>query len=420
MGPAREVPDWDGERGRQPGDRRKSTASLRISITQSAVFVTVCEDEQRRAGGLPQTVFVRKRLWFSRRVCASAASRGVVLRCTVWAVLAFLSCGALSRIESQPSALELGFAAHPRLFLEGTVSTRDDETGGTFSPDGREFYFVKVAPYTTFPRLGLICVTRFRDGRWTTPEAVSFSGRYLDFPPKISPDGKTMFFASSRPAPGKQAHLIRIWSSTRTDGGWGEPVALPAPVNDEASWNLSPSVTSDGTLYFASTRDAEHLHIFRARLENGAYEKPEKLGPEINSEFNESDPYISPDEKMLVFAASANDIGTTDRKETLKGGGVLYARADLYVSFNQNGHWSNARHLNAGINSTADESAPSLTPDGRYFFFTSERSSFTVPTAHRLNNGEIETMLHSTMNGHGNIYFVSREALDASDTGSSR
>ena len=346
------------------------------------------------------------------------------MRRAAWRVVfaAWIVAGSetVSSAVSETGPADLGSVAHPRLFLEGTVSTRDDETGGTFSPDGREFYFVKVAPYTTFPRVGLICVTRFRDGRWTTPESVSFSGRYLDFPPKISPDGKTMFFSSSRPAPGKQAHLIRIWSSTRTDSGWGEPVALPAPVNDEANWNLSPSVTKDGTLYFASTRDGGHLHIFRSRLVNGSYGPAEKLGAEVNSEFNESDPYVSPDEKILVFAASASDIGTTDRKETLKGGGVLYARGDLYMSVGQDGHWSAARHLENGINSTADEGAPSLTPDGRYLFFTSERSPFTVPTAHRLRNAEIESMLHSTLNGHGNIYFVSREALDTSDKGSSK
>jgi hypothetical protein len=90
------------------------------------------------------------------------------------------------------------------------------------------------------------------------------------------------------------------------------------------------------------------------------------------------------------------------------------------MSISHGGHWSIARHLDDGINSTADEGAPSLTPDGRYLFFTSERSAFTVPTAHRLRNDEIETMFHSTLNGHGNIYFVSREMLHIGETGNNR
>ena len=81
----------------------------------------------------------------------------------------------------------------------------------------------------------------------------------------------------------------------------------------------------------------------------------EKLGPQINSEFNESDPYISPDEKILIFSSSAADIvGQADRPETMKGPGVLYARGDLYVSTNRNGTWTPARHLKHNINSVAD------------------------------------------------------------------
>lgn len=341
-----------------------------------------------------------------------------------WCALITAAAGAIVAVhglaENDRSPYDTGHAEQPRLFAEGVVSTEDDEVGGTFSPDGREFYFVKLNQYTSFPRLGLICVTHFRGGRWTPPEVVPFSGRYLDFPPKISPDGKTMYFSSSRSVPGKTARGLSIWSVARTTTGWGEPTALPAPVNAPDSWNWAPSVTSDGTLYFGSNRYGGHVHIYRSRLENGLYAEPEKLGPEINSEFNESDPYISPDEKILIFASSGNDIGDSGRAETVKGGGVLYARADLYISVKRDGKWSPARHLRHGINSSADESAPSLTPDGKFLFFSSERSPFTVPTAHPLSYDEIETMLHATLNGHGNIYFISREALDLGESGAQK
>jgi Tol biopolymer transport system component len=314
------------------------------------------------------------------------------------------------------NSYDVGRVSEPRLFAEGVISTEDDELGGTFSPDGSEFYFVKVIQYTSFPRLGLICVSRYRHGQWTEPEVVSFSGRDLDFPPKVSPDGQTMYFSSSRPAPGKTARVLRIWAVDRIGDGWGEPRVLPAPINaPDNSWNWAPSVTRNGTLYFTSNREGGKSHIYRSRYINGSYAEPEKLGPEINSEFNESDPYISPDEKILIFSSSGNDLGDQDRAETLKGGGVLYARADLYVSTNRNGKWSAAHHLGHSINSVADEGSPSLTPDGKYLFFASERSAFTVPTAHKLDYDEIEQMLHSTLNGHGNIYFISSEALDLED-----
>src|SRR5262249_11035830 len=245
------------------------------------------------------------------------------------------------------------------------------------------------------------------------PEVLPFSGgQYLDLSPRMSPDGTTMFFSSSRPAPDSPARALRVWSVKREGKNWGEPQPLAAPINTtDGNWNWGGSVTGDGTLYFTSTRDAGHPHIFRSRLVNGAYSEPEKLGPEVNSKYSESDPFVSPDESILIFASSGNDLsGVEDRAETLKGGGVLYPRSDLYVSFRVDGKWSEAKHLEHGINSVFEEGAPSITPDGKYLFFSSERCWFTVPPAHRLSYGEIENMLHSTLNGHGNIFFISIDA----------
>ena len=336
----------------------------------------------------------------------------VLLQWTVTALLLLVPFSASNAQTKSP--YDVGHVKEPRLFAEGVISTEDDEQGGTFSPDGSEFYFVKQSQYTYFPRYGLICVSHFRDGKWSEPEAVPFSGKSLDFPPKFSPDGKTMYFGSYRQVPEKARGVLRIWAVDRTPSGWSEPRLLPSPVNMEDSANFGPSVANDGTLYFVSTRGGENTHIFRSRYANGVYAEPEKLGPEINSEFNESEPYISPDGKFLIFASAGIFPGDQDRPETLHGGGLLYARADLYLSENRGGKWTKARHLEHGINSTADESAPSLTPDGKYLFFTSERSGFTIPTPYKLETPEFESILHSTLNGHGNIFFISSDALDLS------
>ncbi len=310
-----------------------------------------------------------------------------------------------------------GRVTEPRLFAEGTISTVDDEIGGGFSPDGTEFYFSRFVPYTTFPRIGVVCVSRYSNGRWSTPQALPFSGRFLDYPPRFDPSGKRMFFASSRPLSDGARGSIRIWEVERGASGWGEPRPLPAPVNAPgSSWNADPSMTSDGTLYFSSDRGSPNtLHIYRSRRVEGKYTEPEKLGPDINSEFNDYQPYVSPDEKLLIFASSGS--GTPPyphRAEELSSGGKPYPRGDLYISVRRNGQWTPARHLEHHINSFAEEEFPFLTPDGRYFFFSSERSPFTVPTAQRLNYDQLEHHLHSTFNGHGNVFFVDVDALELS------
>ena len=198
-----------------------------------------------------------------------------------FSLFAFSSVVAASAMFAGPRSFELlpTDASGPHLFGESVISTPGDEAGGVFSPDGSEFYFVKLNPATTFPRIGMLCVSHWRDGKWSVPEGLPFSGKYLDFPPRLSPDGKTMYFGSSRPAPDSKSRVMRIWKAEKTRHGWSEPQPLAAPVNLEDHWDWNASVTNDGTIYFTSDRDASgRPQIYRARLVNGAYQAPEKLG----------------------------------------------------------------------------------------------------------------------------------------------
>lgn len=320
--------------------------------------------------------------------------------------------------HAAPPYAVAGPVSEPRVFAEGVVSTVDDETGVTFSPDGTEVYFTKLVPYTTFPRYGVICVSHYIDGKWSTPEIVPFSGKNLDWGAKISPDGKTMFFTSSRPAPGLDEHVLRIWSVEKKAQGWGEPHVLPAPINEPVDrWNMDASVTSDGTIYFASDREEPfHFQIYRARYAGGKYEPAEKLGPAINSKFSDAQPYISPDEKILIFSSTGDQSYPYEaRAGDMQGGGRPYPRADLYISVKKNGEWAPPRHLEHSINTVAEEGYATLTPDGRYMFFTSERNVFDVPVQERLSYEEMERGLNSIFNGHGNIFFIDAAQLDIAD-----
>lgn len=297
----------------------------------------------------------------------------------------------------------------PKLFAEGIISTPDDESGSSLSPDGKDFYFRKVAPYTLDPSLTLMCVSHFREGKWTRPEGLSFSGQYADSPPMLSPDGTQMFFSSQRPLPGKGPSsnpVFHIWVAEKTESGWGDPRPLPSPINNEAN-SLDPSVTKDGTLYFSSfSPSGGPPNIYRSRLDHGHYTTPERLGDEINAKnYIEVMPYISPDEKILIF-------GSLGRPDELLSGGFPYARVDLYISLNRNGAWTPARLLGHGINSLADDEYPFISPDGRYLFFSSARSSFDVPIDHPMNAREIESLLETPFNGRENVYYISIKALE--------
>jgi Tol biopolymer transport system component len=260
----------------------------------------------------------------------------------------------------------------------------------------------------------VLLVTHLRGSDWSQPEVLSFSGAQVyDTQPRLSPDGQQLFFTSSRPAPGKKARGLRIWVSRLSAKGWSEPEPVAEPVNGDESWNWGASVTRDGTIYFTSDREERfHPQLYRARLASGAYEKPEKLGLSINSKFNESDAFVSADESLLVFASSGGGAPDNQSREgTLDGHGYQYPRGDLYLSVRRDGAWTQARHLSAGVNTEQDEGSPSLSPDGKVLYFSSDRSAFTVPTARPFKYRSMEHELHSILNGHGNVFSISLSEL---------
>ncbi|MGH7450132.1 MAG: hypothetical protein ACRENG_02170 [bacterium] len=285
----------------------------------------------------------------------------------------------------------------PVMFGEGVISTAEDELNACFAPDGKTIYFSLNAPVN---RLGVIVFSRFENGKWRTPQVAPFSGQYSDYDPFISPDGNKLFFISNRPADNNPKKDYDIWVVEKTNGGWNAPKNLSAPINNDAD-QFYPSVAANGTLYFSTIKREEKsgFDLYRSKFVDGKYAEPEKLSDAVNSQFAEIDACIAPDESFIVFASY-------NRPEE-------YGRGDLYISFNQNGVWTPAKNLGEKINSNAREYCPILSPDGKYFFFTSFRGFADKPPEKPLNYEQLLRNLRSPRNGMGNIYQIDVEALHA-------
>ena len=88
--------------------------------------------------------------------------------------------------------------------------------------------------------------------------------------------------------------------------------------------------------------------------------KPENPGSAINSDKNDWDSFIAPDESYIIFSSQ-------NRDDTIGG-------QDLYISYRKSdGRWSDAKNMGKRINSESGEICPSVSLDGKYFFFTSRR-----------------------------------------------
>jgi Tol biopolymer transport system component len=79
---------------------------------------------------------------------------------------------------------------------------------------------------------------------------------------------------------------------------------------------------------------------------------------------------------------------------------------DLYISYNRNGAWTKPANLGDKINSSGNEYSPTISPDGKYFFWTSTRGFADNPLEKRLNYNELMSRIRSSRNGLGDIYQI--------------
>jgi len=338
----------------------------------------------------------------------SHGSPSPILRLAVLLVLA----GALVSCAEQPPAESAAVAPAgeylgqqppgmtPVLFAPGVVSTGADELNAVFAPDGREFLFSIKTPDRA--RHTLLSMRWLEDG-WTAPQVLPFSGRYADADPAFAPDGSGVLFISMRPPEGEgpPREDWDLWVVERTASSWGEPRNFGAPINTD-EMEVYPSVAADGTLYFSSGRPGGlgRNDLYRSRFVDGSWTEPENLGAPINTEFSEGDLCVAPDQSFIVFVSSG-------RPDSLGAG-------DLYVSFRaEDGTWSPAINLGEEINSRWTEYCPSLSPDGKYLFFTSYRVIRDEPSATPLTYDEIQRAYSVPQAGMGDIYWVDARVLDA-------
>jgi WD40-like Beta Propeller Repeat len=282
----------------------------------------------------------------------------------------------------------------PQLFGGNVISTGDDESHPEFTPDGKTVYFLKNTP--SFSHYTIV-VSHEQNGKWTTPEVAPFSGQFSDADPSITADGERFFFISTRPVNGKSKEDTDIWMMKKVGENWSAPEALTGVNSETNEW--FPTVSKNGNLYFGSERSGGkgRCDLYCSTLVDGKYGAPENLGDPINSAASEVEPFIARDESYLIFAA----IGLPDSK------GIY----DLYISFRRDGAWTRPRNLGDKINSVGWDFSPKVSPDGKWFFFTSNRCFADKPLEKRLTYNELLKKLHSPGNGLRDIYKIDISAL---------
>lgn len=304
--------------------------------------------------------------------------------------LYFLATAIIFFLDANGSAQT--FNPTPAVFGKGSVSSKDFEFNASFTPDGKTVFFTK-ALHPNWRRLSIVYST-FDGGGWSKPKLASFSGQYRDADPVVAADGNKIFFISDRPSPvEKKPTDYHFWYVEKTSKGWSEAKHLDGDFYQTTPNPVYPSISQSGNIYY-SYSDGKDSEIYVIKPQNGRYGLPEKLSFNSSS-FIDLDPVVAPDESFIIFNSSA----------ARKGMGA----GDLWVSFNENGKWTEPINLGNTINSAAGDGQPGLSQDGKKLYFTSIRSDNNddnLPRSKVISQSEFDAELESIFNGYPNIWEV--------------
>lgn len=229
----------------------------------------------------------------------------------------------------------------PQVFAPGIVSVETaTDYGGSFSPDGREFYFTRWIDKSET----VIYETHLVDGAWTDPVPAAFAAGYGAFEPHVTADSTTLYFGWAHSPQSEEKSTLEeggIWATDRTAAGW----SAPRYVGE----GMFVSSDQSGQIYVT---DIKTRSLSEVTLTAGRFAKSEYISAGIH-------PAIAPDGSYLVYD---------------DGNGNLRIRFRL-----ADGKWDAAKDLTKqGIPASA--AIASISPDGKYLFYVDKGDLYWVST----------------------------------------
>lgn len=136
--------------------------------------------------------------------------------------------------------------------------------------------------------------SEMKNNQWFNTRSFSeLNTEFYDSHPTISTKGDIIVFASDRT--GSVGDIDLYFSKYYEDTGWMEPINLGQEINSYAT-EISPFLDRENNLYFASNK-IEGAYggydIYKAEFNGTKWEAPRLLPFPINTEYNETGPYVN-------------------------------------------------------------------------------------------------------------------------------
>ena len=210
-----------------------------------------------------------------------------------------------------------------------SVSSKYHESTPVFTQDGNTMYFTrnnfnngkKGRDSERTILLKLYKATKDGD-KWTNVTELPFnSNEYSVAHPALSPDEKTLYFASDMPGSMGSSDLYRV--AINADGSYGTPVNLGNKINTEGRETF-PFVSDNNELYFASDGHPGlgGLDVFVTKLSSdGNIGTIKNVGEPVNSKMD--------DFAFLIDTKTKNGFVSSNRKEDNLGYDDIYKLTEI-------------------------------------------------------------------------------------------
>ena len=174
--------------------------------------------------------------------------------------------------------------------LSNEINTKFNESSPVFTKDGKTMYFTRNNYNNGKKRksddkiiMEKIYKAELVNGKWSNIKELPFcSDNYKTAHPALSPDEKTLYFASNMPGSYGNSDLYKV--SIDKYGNFGTPENLGPTINTEGRETF-PFIDNNNHLFFASDGHPGlgGLDIFEAIINENSVEKPINIGKPINS-----------------------------------------------------------------------------------------------------------------------------------------
>lgn len=244
----------------------------------------------------------------------------------------------------------------PEIFAPGIISLNGRyEHGISFSPDLEEVYF--SANYEDHEPN--IFFSKLKDEKWANPIKLNFTkGKKVgEMHPLINPNGTIIHFAAhdSFSLP-HHKESVKTWYVKRAGNSWSDAKQLDSPINNDFVFYANEAKNGDlfytnvskRKMYYAPKKNDTYLEVYEVgtggfhgfispsqdylvvnarnkeddqrksdiyvyfKKKDGGWTKSINLGSDVNSNFAETCPSITPDGKYLFFGRYNEEGGVSN------------------------------------------------------------------------------------------------------------